>query len=180
MTQLLVTTASILAGQPDWHVLVRRFRSLRATLVSHADSSLFAAQVYLLSTDVSLHAADHAECLKSLQALVQQLLPTLFTEATNFHKVTSQSAQQSAQTVGLLWMPLLNACMSSTTSPKPTRTMLVIKLGDFCRKKPLKMLLTGLLLPICCPTTLTQRCGCCLSSLCMLWCHKGLTGNIQN
>ena len=158
------------AGQPDWQVLVRRFRSLRATLVSHADLSLFAAQVYLLSTDVSLHAADHAECLKSLQALVQQLLPALFTEATRPDDVTSQSAQQPAQTVGLLSTPYLHAwraSMSSTTSHKQTRPILVFKLVELCRNKSLKMLLAGLLVPTCCPI-LTQRCARCVSCLRLL------------
>lgn len=84
------------AGRPDWQVLVRRFRSLRATLVSHADLSLFAARVYLLSTDVSLHAADHAEYLKSLQALVQQLLPSLNAQALQCkHECCRSNASRS-------------------------------------------------------------------------------------
>lgn len=58
-----------------WQLLLRRFRSLRATLVSQGDVSLFAVRVYLWSTDVSLCAPDHTECLKGLQPLVCQLFP---------------------------------------------------------------------------------------------------------
>ena len=61
----------------NWQVLLRRFRSLRATLVSHDKISWFAVRVYLWSTDVSLYSTDHAECLKALQALACQLFPVL-------------------------------------------------------------------------------------------------------
>lgn len=67
--------------------------------MSHSDSSLFASQVYLLSTDVSLYAADHAECLKSLQGLVQQLLPTLVAQAAQRDQVTTEPAEATAQQV---------------------------------------------------------------------------------
>ena len=64
----------------NWQVLLRRFRSLRATLVSHDKISWFAVRAYLWSTDVSLCSTDHAECLKALQALVCQLFPVLDTQ----------------------------------------------------------------------------------------------------
>ena len=93
------------ADQADWRLLVRRFRSLRATLVAHADVSLFAAQVYLLSTDVSLCAADHAETLKSLQALVQDLLPELIHRAGDQDAACSSSARSMRRQVSNIHTP---------------------------------------------------------------------------
>ena len=62
------------AGQQrDWQVLVRHFRSLRASLLVHDNAGPFAVRVSLWATDVTLQAQDYAECLKSLQGLYQQL-----------------------------------------------------------------------------------------------------------
>ena len=79
-SRILSNPVSVAEQRPNWQVLLRRFRSLRATLVSHDNVSWFAVRVYLWSTDVSLYSTDHAECLKALQALVCQLIPSLDTE----------------------------------------------------------------------------------------------------
>lgn len=69
---------SLCAGQQrDWQVLVRQFRSLRASLLAHGNVGLLAIRASLWALDVTLHAQDYAECLKSLQGLVQQLFPAL-------------------------------------------------------------------------------------------------------
>ena len=52
---------------------MRQFRSLRASLLVHTNAGSFAVRVSLWATDVTLHAQDYAECLKSLQGLSQQL-----------------------------------------------------------------------------------------------------------
>ena len=67
---------SLPAGQQrEWQVLVRQFRSLRASLLAHGNVGPLAIRASLWALDVTLRAEDYAECLKSLQGLVQQLLP---------------------------------------------------------------------------------------------------------
>lgn len=63
--------------QQQWQVLVRQFRSLRASLLAHGNDGLLAVRVPLWALDVTLHAQDYAECLKSLQGLVLQLFPAV-------------------------------------------------------------------------------------------------------
>ena len=70
------------AGQQrDWQVLVRLFRSLRASLLAHGNVGLLAIRASLWALDVTLRAQDYAECLKSLQGLVQQLFPALLQDS---------------------------------------------------------------------------------------------------
>ena len=70
------------AGQQrDWQVLVRQFRSLRASLLAHGNVGLLAIRASLWALDVTLHAQDYAECLKSLQSLVQHLFPALLKDS---------------------------------------------------------------------------------------------------
>ncbi len=80
-----------------WQVLLRRFRSLRATLVSHDQISWFAVRVYLWSTDVSLYSTDHAECLKALQALVCQLFPALDAQDKACHSLCSPVSSEDTE-----------------------------------------------------------------------------------
>ena len=82
-----------------WQLLLRRFRSLRATLVSQGNVSLFAVRVYLWSTDVSLRAPDHTECLKGLQPLVCQLFPVFSHQQQSFQSQTFfESSNNSVDT----------------------------------------------------------------------------------
>lgn len=82
-----------------WQLLLRRFRSLRATLVSQGNVSLFAVRVYLLSTDVSLCAPDHTECLKGLQPLVCQLFPVFSHQQQRYQSQTFlESSKNSVDT----------------------------------------------------------------------------------
>ena len=107
-----------------WQLLLRRFRSLRATLVSQGNVSWFAVRVYLWSTDVSLCAPDHAECLKGLQPLVCQLFPVFsqqqqryqsqtFLESSNKSvdtEVCTQAASSSCSIISAVECTVMSGC----------------------------------------------------------------------
>lgn len=77
-----VSLINLSAGQQrEWQVLVRQFRSLRASLLAHGNVGPLAIRTSLWALDVTLRAEDYAECLKSLQGLVQQLLPAHLQQA---------------------------------------------------------------------------------------------------
>lgn len=122
------------AGQQrEWQVLVRRFRSLRATLLTERDISYFSVRVYLWSTDVSLRAVDHAECLKALQALVHQLLPVFTAQQSNL-QILSLLADSNSE----LDTEVCTASPDSNTSTCWYQTVglknsLHLALADMCR-----------------------------------------------
>lgn len=63
-----------------WDALVRKFRSLRESLVSEHVVDGFTAEVYELGADVCGHARNNPELLKCIQRLVHELYPLLLND----------------------------------------------------------------------------------------------------